>query len=142
MGTRTTERSDFGERLFKARQHAKLSQAALADKVGMAQTNLSHLELRGLGTPKVAELARTCGVRVEWLATGRGSMLGPETPEDAARVIASETMPAYGRAPSAARDYRSIVHNLAAALEDAGIELTVQQFLVLADATYRQIGYE
>jgi transcriptional regulator with XRE-family HTH domain len=135
----TTERTEFGERLFKARAFAKLSQEELADRVHMRQTNLSHLERRGQGSPKVAELALACGVRVRWLATGDGPMTGADEPEDQAAAVAAEAVPKR-LPPNAARDYRTIIHTLADSLDAAGITLTVKKFVELADNTYRRMG--
>lgn len=69
------ERTPFGERLFKARSHAKLSQPQLSKAVGMAQSTLGELEKKGNGSQKTTQLAQACGVRPEWLASGEGPML-------------------------------------------------------------------
>jgi transcriptional regulator with XRE-family HTH domain len=138
MASKTEIRTPFGERLHKARKHANLSQEDLAARVDMAQTNLSHLEWRGEGSQKVADLARECGVRVQWLARGIGAMVGPETPVDAA-IVASEAVASYAK-PSEARDYRTIAHTLAEALEEQGVSISIKQFLALADATFKKVG--
>lgn len=72
---RERERSPFGDRLFQARKHAKLTQPQLASAVGMAQGTLAEAERSGLGSSFTAQIARVCGVRAEWLATGLGEML-------------------------------------------------------------------
>lgn len=69
------ERTPFGERLFTARTHAKLSQVALAKAAGISQGNLGELEWTGDGSMAVVRLARACGVRAEWLAEDDGEMV-------------------------------------------------------------------
>jgi len=69
------ERSEFGTRLFLARQHAGLSQVALAKKAGMSQSSYAQAESVGNGSALTLQIAAACGVRPEWLATGKGEML-------------------------------------------------------------------
>lgn len=68
----------YGERLFKARTYAKLTQGQLADKIkdGCTQENISKLE-RGdaTGSEYTAQFADACGVRALWLAVGAGEMV-------------------------------------------------------------------
>ncbi|MDP3322662.1 MAG: helix-turn-helix transcriptional regulator [Hydrogenophaga sp.] len=65
----------FGERLKIARQHAMLSQVALADKVQISQANISKLEIgEANGSEYTVQFAMACSVRPEWLATGQGEM--------------------------------------------------------------------
>lgn len=71
------ERSPFGERLFQARTHAKLTQAQLAAAAGVSQGTLGELEWKHDGSGAVVRLAMACGVRPEWLAEGEGDMLDP-----------------------------------------------------------------
>lgn len=73
---RERERTDFGQRLFEARTGAKLSQPALAAKVGMAQSTLAEAESARHGSSFTAQLAAATGVRAEWLASG----VGPKFP--------------------------------------------------------------
>jgi phage repressor protein C with HTH and peptisase S24 domain len=67
---------NYGERLKKARQNAKLSQAALAEKVKISQANISKLEISNAsGSEFTAQIARACDVNPHWLATGDGEMI-------------------------------------------------------------------
>ncbi|WP_410843820.1 helix-turn-helix domain-containing protein [Paraburkholderia sp.] len=69
----------LGERLKAARKHAKLTQEALAKRVGMSQPTLSDLENgNSLGTSFVVALARATGVQAAWLAEERGPMFDPD----------------------------------------------------------------
>jgi DNA-binding XRE family transcriptional regulator len=67
--------TEFGKRLFQAREHAKLTQQALAALVGMSQSTLAAAESTGAGSRKTPQLAAKCGVNSHWLATGEGEML-------------------------------------------------------------------
>jgi transcriptional regulator with XRE-family HTH domain len=69
------ERTPFGERLYMARTHAKLSQTRLAELAGMSQGNLGELEWKADGSVAAVRLAMACGVRPEWLAEGEGEMV-------------------------------------------------------------------
>lgn len=64
---------NLGERIRYARERAGLSQAALAQVVGIKQQSLSALESgRTQTTSKIVELAFSLNVPVVWLAQGRG----------------------------------------------------------------------
>ncbi len=69
-------------RIRMARRHAGLSQAALAQAIGVQRSAVSHWESPQGKNPRVAhlrELATVTGTQFEWLATGRGPMaLGRE----------------------------------------------------------------
>lgn len=69
------ERTPFGDRLYRARTHAKLTQAKLAQAAGISQGTLGELEWIGEGSSVVVRLAMACHVRAEWLAEGEGEML-------------------------------------------------------------------
>jgi transcriptional regulator with XRE-family HTH domain len=69
------ERTPFGERLFTARTHAKLTQAQLAKAAGISQGTLGELEYDGEASMAVVRLATACKVRPEWLAEGQGEMV-------------------------------------------------------------------
>jgi len=68
---------DLKDRLKAARRHANLTQAELAQRVGITQVSISDIE-RGKteSTGYIAQIAAACGVSPLWLADGRGSMLG------------------------------------------------------------------
>lgn len=67
----------IGSRIKEARKQAKLSQSALAQKVGMSQSALSELETgESSGTTLLASLAAALGVNALWLETGKGPALG------------------------------------------------------------------
>lgn len=63
--------ADLSERILAAREHASLSQADLSKLVGLEQASISQLESgRTKRTGHLAEIARACGVDVNWLAFG------------------------------------------------------------------------
>ena len=65
------------QRIRLARRHAALSQAQLADVVGVQRSAVSHWEAPEGKNPSVKhlrEVALATGVQFEWLATGRGEM--------------------------------------------------------------------
>lgn len=68
-----------GERLREARRHAKLTQVELYERSGVPQQTIGNLETGATKTSRnIIALARACGVRAEWLATGEGPMLETE----------------------------------------------------------------
>lgn len=88
---RTKERTAYGDRVFKARTKAGLTQPQLAKAAGMSQGTLGELEWYADSSRYTAQIARACGVRAEWLATGMGPMLdatslSPEVAEVAAEL--------------------------------------------------------
>ena len=65
------------QRIRLARRHAALSQAQLADAVGVQRSAVSHWEAPEGKNPSVKhlrEVALVTAVQFEWLATGRGEM--------------------------------------------------------------------
>ena len=65
------------QRIRLARRHAGLSQAALAEAVGVQRSAVSHWEAVQGKSPSMTNLRRVAtltGVQCEWLATGRGRM--------------------------------------------------------------------
>lgn len=135
------ERTAYGERLYQARKHADLTQKELARRAGMSQSNLAELERSGQGSAKTAQLADATGVRVQWLADGREPMLAETKLPAAAEKIASEDVAHYliNKAP-AGTDYRTIAVTLAAALEESGTTVTLQQFIKLVDLTHSKLS--
>lgn len=90
----------YGERLKTARQHARLTQAGLAEAAGVGgQRNVSKLESGDAeGSEFTAQYARACGVDPYWLATGEGSMLFIQYPSDqriAKALTLLQEMPDY-----------------------------------------------
>lgn len=84
---RMRERTEFGQRLYDARTAAGLSQTELAKRIGLTQGTIGELEVVGSGSSKTTELALTCGVRIEWLASGTGPMRDT-TPKISKEVLA------------------------------------------------------
>lgn len=71
---------EYKDRLKAARRHAKLTQAALADAVGIKQASISELETgKSQSSTYNASIAKACGVDAVWLETGRGRMLPSES---------------------------------------------------------------
>lgn len=65
------------QRIRLARRHAGLSQAALAEAVGVQRSAVSHWEAVQGKSPSMVNLRRVAtvtSVQFEWLATGRGRM--------------------------------------------------------------------
>jgi transcriptional regulator with XRE-family HTH domain len=83
------ERTPFGERLYKARTHAKLSQPQLSRLAGVSQGNIGELEWKGDGSMAVVRLAMACGVRPEWLAEGDGEMIDRRVSQEFAHLAAA-----------------------------------------------------
>ena len=83
-------RSEFGSRMLEAREAVGLTQQAVRDALGVAQSTLSHLETAAKGSARTIEFARLYEVRPEWLASGVGVMKAEEPAPDprAALVVA------------------------------------------------------
>lgn len=68
---------NMAERIRQARRRAKLSQAKLAELIKVQRSAVSNWESAS-GTyptmPNLIAIARACGVALEWLGTGRGTM--------------------------------------------------------------------
>lgn len=137
--TTTAERTAYGERVYLARKHAKLSQPELARRVGLSQSTLSGLETKGQGSAKSSNIAEVCGVRVQWLVDGKGPMLDTSEIPGQARQVASEKVAHYLVGTPSGADYRTIALSLASALEESGTELSVKQFVKLLEATYQKL---
>jgi SOS-response transcriptional repressor LexA len=66
----------IGSRIREARRAAKMTQKALAQKVGMTQGALSELETgESQSSTLLPSMAAVLGVSALWLGTGKGSML-------------------------------------------------------------------
>ena len=70
----------FAERVRMAREHAGLTQAQLAEIVGMSQPGIQKLERSGGASKFTIQIASACGVSSEWLATGKGEMVDASAP--------------------------------------------------------------
>lgn len=70
----TIMNTEFGTRLKAARKAAKMTQAALAKKVGIGQSTIAELEKTGSGSSHVPAIAAVLKCSALWLATGEGSM--------------------------------------------------------------------
>lgn len=82
----------FASRIRRARLHAELTQAALAARVQVQRSAVSHWENVDGARPtgeNLASVASATGVRFEWLATGRGPMRLRES-EQAPALVLSE----------------------------------------------------
>lgn len=80
--------STFGERIKLARENKELDQATLSAKVDVAVRTLQRWE-KGTQVPDsnyLLRLARSIGVRPEWLLTGNGEMY-PSLPHRSEKVI-------------------------------------------------------
>jgi transcriptional regulator with XRE-family HTH domain len=80
----------FSEKLQKARKNKKLTQAELAEKIGVTPRSIQNYEL-GTRYPKrdiLDRICRTLGVRIETLV-GSGDFLGIVEAEDGAEGVAS-----------------------------------------------------
>lgn len=79
------------QRIRLARRHAGLSQAALAEAVGVQRSAVSHWEAINGKSPSMANLRRVAtvtGVQFEWLATGRGRMrMSPDDTLDSVAAV-------------------------------------------------------
>lgn len=67
----------LGDRIRQARRHARISQFALARRVGVARSAVAQWEQDNGTHPlpvNLAKVAIATAVKFEWLATGRGRM--------------------------------------------------------------------
>lgn len=87
MGRPQKERTAFGARLQEARTGAGLSQPQLEKLTGVGQSTIAEAEWTGDSLRKVAEVAKACGVRVEWLATGEEPKYPATPPSGASRLF-------------------------------------------------------
>jgi phage repressor protein C with HTH and peptisase S24 domain len=79
---RDTERSEFGARLFAARKRADMSQAEVAQAVGISQGTYAQAERSGQGSAHVLKMATVLKVDPGWLANGVGEMSGRREAEE------------------------------------------------------------
>jgi len=69
-------RTPFGVRLRKARKDKGLTQKQVERLIGIAQSNLAELEVKGTGSGFTVALAVLYGVNPVWLALGKGPQAG------------------------------------------------------------------
>lgn len=68
---------NIGDRVRRARKNAGLTQKQLGDAVGVRQATISDLEKgESRSSAYLVQIADVCSVSAEWLATGKGEMLG------------------------------------------------------------------
>lgn len=78
----------LGDRIKQARERAGLSQAALADAIGMRQQSLSALEAgKSQTTSKIVEIAFATKAPVAWLAHGTDAPDPPQTENAGERLF-------------------------------------------------------
>jgi len=69
---------ELTQRILMARKHGRISQAILAQQIGVHRSAVSHWESskpKRPNTEHLVSIAVATGVQFEWLATGRGTML-------------------------------------------------------------------
>ena len=82
------------DRILERRTALGLSQQQLADKAGVSQVTIQHLESgRNATSKKLLEIARALGVTVEWLASGK------EAPPAKGNVQPTDVLPESYRYP-------------------------------------------
>ncbi|EJN40333.1 SOS response transcriptional repressor, RecA-mediated autopeptidase [Pseudomonas sp. GM84] len=82
------------DRILERRTALGLSQQQLADKAGVSQVTIQHLESgRNATSKKLLEIARALGVTAEWLASGNGQ------PRAESNVVGTDVQPESFRYP-------------------------------------------
>ena len=67
---------EYKDRLKAARKHAGITQAQLAERIGLNQTSISDLERgKSVSSSFSYQIASVCGVNPRWLVMGVGDML-------------------------------------------------------------------
>lgn len=66
-------RSDFGQRLFEAREAKGMTQMQACVALQIRQSTLSEAEAHGEGSAYVVHIAKLYGCDPYWLAMGEGS---------------------------------------------------------------------
>lgn len=83
----------IGQRIKAARKAAGISQADLAQRVGIKQPTLSDLENdMSKGSTKLASIAKALGVRPYWLETGKGPSDGTAEEEHLPSSLSDEAV--------------------------------------------------
>lgn len=117
---------ELGQRVIKARQHAKLTQAQLAGRVRISQQTLSRLESgKNAGSSKLTEIALECGVSPAWLAREDGPMIIDRHHSGRDQVVSSPQIDEVGTALAlVAQALAESVPPAARALNDALSDLS------------------
>lgn len=133
----------MNDRIRLARRHGDLSQAALADLVGVHRSAVSHWEATRPKRPNTGHLlaiSAAAGIRFEWLATGNGPMdLGDGEGEVAATPLPPGS-PADG-AMAAAPGERELLHAFrAASRQSRAVMLELAQHLAQPGGHRRRLS--
>lgn len=89
---------EYKDRLKAARRHAKLTQAGLANVVGITQTSISDLERgKSVSSSYNASIAKACGISALWLEREEGAMVV----ESQNALSGSEHLDAHSTEPEA-----------------------------------------
>ncbi|MFR0675855.1 LexA family protein [Enterobacterales bacterium AW_CKDN230030176-1A_HGKHYDSX7] len=84
----------LAERIKAARQHAQLTQKALAQQVGVEQPVISQLETgKNLQSAHLPKIAHACGVSAIWLSEALGPMLPERATSAPQSNVASTEQP-------------------------------------------------
>lgn len=105
----------FARRLKKAREHAELSQAALARLLSLKPQAIQYLENEknaARGSRHTVAIARLCRVDAHWLSTGKGTMLLEKS------QIAAQERAAYDILPPEAIEVAKAWSKLSAANQE------------------------
>lgn len=82
----------LGERLRIFRDYLKLSQVAIADKIGISQQSYAKYETdRNEPSAETLSNLQFLGLSLDWLITGKGSMLEPAPVPDGLRRVTDES---------------------------------------------------
>ena len=73
MAKKYRQRTEFGERLFMAREKKGMTQAQVAKKLNISQGTLSQAETAGEGSSLVVHFAELFDCDPYWLAMGDGA---------------------------------------------------------------------
>lgn len=109
---KSKDRTEFGQRMFSARDGAGLTQDFVCEQLGVAQSTLSGLETTAAGSTRVVEFAVLYNVSPLWLAVGdrRDDTVRYSDGEDNLKSpIIGEPFPAYRLGSSASGGRSRIV---------------------------------
>jgi transcriptional regulator with XRE-family HTH domain len=133
-------RMRYADRLKRAIQHSKRTQAEVADAAGTTQQVVSAIITRKSdGSMFTAQLAKACGVDPYWLATGNGPMLPNHGGDLSSQAL--EIARAWSKLPDfKRRTYTSAILTDAAILEIfPELESAMRTALVAVDPDYHRL---